>query len=121
MARFNEERAPLELTNFGKDLTEVVGCPYCKSGRKVSKTWYSGVCSRCGRYFRKSEAITDESQLTMINQSKPIDEGFTKLKAKAEKQAYEWRDEQIAKQKAGMKKRTHDAKEIEEIKNKKGV
>jgi hypothetical protein len=78
---------------------KIVVCPNCKIGRKVEDTWFSSICGNCKEYFNKDTALTEDESIGYLNQEKTLDRGYIEQKAKAERNAYEWRDKQIAKRK----------------------
>lgn len=96
----SDERAPLEFTKPRSKTIELV-CPHCKLMRHSSVDTISVICSGCGKYFSASQSLPASEAVGVVNTSKTIDKDFTKRKAVMEKNAYEWRDEQIAKGKLG--------------------
>lgn len=107
--RFNEERAPLEMTKPSSKQTTLV-CPHCRYSRTTSISTFSLICGHCGKYFSASNSLKPEDAVDTVNTNKPVDKNFTKLKGKMEKEAYEWRDAQQAKGTLGVKSHEPDGK-----------
>lgn len=107
MTRYlSEDRAPLEFTKPSKK-QKVVGCPYCKKGRSVSINWVAGICSGCNSYFSIDMAIDEKDCDNFLNQNVPVNKEFTNMKAKMEKDAYEYKEKVLDKKKQG-KLRKHE-------------
>lgn len=66
MARFLDDRAPLEFTKPSAVQVLVV-CPKCKTGRTVGKNTYSLVCSRCNTYFKVEDGLPKLEMENLIN------------------------------------------------------
>lgn len=100
--RYGDDRTPLEMTPINSKSNILVICPHCFSGRYVSRNWLGSVCGKCKKYFNKDEAIEDVEQLEgLVSDKTLINKEFIKIKANMEKKAYEWKEEQIQKKKAG--------------------
>lgn len=98
--RFNNERAPLEFTKASTKQTTLV-CPNCKYSRSTSVQTVGIVCGNCKKYFSAADSLKPEDAISSIDTNIPVNKDFTKLKAKMEKEAYEWRDDQVKKGKLG--------------------
>lgn len=99
MVRFAADRAPLEATAPSKR-QKIVVCPYCLTGRSVSLNWYSCICV-CKKYFSVNNSLDKEKAKYLLNTNTTINKEFTKLKAKTEKQAYEYKEKVMDKRKSG--------------------
>ncbi len=107
MTRFlSEDRAPLEFTK-PSNRQKIVGCPNCKTARSVSINWAAGICSNCKTYFNLETALDEKECESYLNQNVPIDKEYTKLKAKMEKDAYDYK-EKVLDKKAQGKLRKHE-------------
>lgn len=107
--RFSDERAPLEMTKSSSKQTTLV-CPHCRYSRTTSISTVSVICGKCKKYFSASDSLKPEDAIGTVDTTIPINKGFTKLKAKMEKEAYEWRDKQQAEGKLGTKSHEPDGK-----------
>lgn len=101
MQRYDDERAPLEFTSVSKK-QKIVGCPNCKTARSVSINWCSGICSVCHNYFNEKTALGEDECTAILNQEKPIDKEFTKLKGEMERKAYDYKEKVMDKKKHGL-------------------
>lgn len=96
----DETRAPLEFSK-PRAKQKIIGCPTCKTARSVSVDCIGLICSKCNKYFSIKDALTEEECESVMNQNRPINTDYTKIKADTEKKAYEYRDKINAKRAAG--------------------
>jgi hypothetical protein len=98
MARFNEDRAPLEFTKPSSQKVLLV-CPNCKYGRFLSKNTVGVICISCEKYFKSSESL--DSAEGMVNSSKPISPEYIKFREEMERKAYDYKEKVMDKRKRG--------------------
>lgn len=109
MARFGDERAPLDMTK-SSSVQVIRVCPHCKRGNQVGKNWYAGVCRNCGKIFNADKALSIkrmEGDVSVASQN-PIDKAKTGIKAEMEQRAYAYAEERDQmKRDSGQRKRHH--------------
>ena len=93
-----ETRAPLEMQPKTKTADVVCVCPYCRTARMVNKFTHGVVCSECDNYSNKDEWLDANEAKGHVSSDLIVSPEYMKFRADAEKEAYAWRDKQIAKQ-----------------------
>lgn len=109
MARFLDDRAPLEFTKPSSQPKTVV-CPSCKYGQIVGKNWYSGECPNCRKYYNEKQSLDISEMIDEASKTKSagiVSGDYIKLREKVEKQAQDFK-KTTAERKAKGIQRTHE-------------
>lgn len=110
MARFGEDRAPLEMTK-SSSRQKILVCPHCKTARSVSINTAGIICRRCSKYFNSDNSLPENEAEFMLNNSRAPDPDHVKFRDGMEAKAYAYKDK-VNKQRRNGTFRTHEPGDI---------
>jgi hypothetical protein len=110
MARFGDDRAPLELTK-ASSRQKIMGCPFCKTGRYVSINTVGIICGVCNKFFTDLNCLPSDKIESMLNDDCKVTQEYMKYRADMEKKAYAYKDKVLDQKKKGIV-RTHEPGDI---------